>query len=212
MYRGFQVRCCTKNTHAHTKRAKFKSDYCSYRLKFVYSYRSMPLPYSLDLRWRIVWVYLTQNLSQSRIGLLFSISDRTVGRVISLFNQTGDVKPRSRRNGPICVMQDFEQLSLVQLIITHPGIYLHEIQEKLLQMGIIVSLSNICRTYKKMGVTRQAMLCNNQIMNELSIWQRYQCTTHPCWCLLTKQAAIAETQFVNMGIVSEGCQYRIDVY
>ena len=117
----------------------------------------MPLPYSLDLRWRIVWVYLTQNLSQSRIGLLFSVSDRTVGRVISLFNQTGDVKPRSRRNGPICVMQDFEQLSLVQLIITHPGIYLHEIQEKLLQIGIIVSLSNICRTFKKMGVTRQAM-------------------------------------------------------
>ena len=35
----------------------------------------------------------------------------------SLFNQTGDVKPKSRRNGPVCVMQDFEQLSLVQLIV-----------------------------------------------------------------------------------------------
>ena len=63
-------------------------------LKYVYSYRSMPLPYSLDLRWRIVWVYLTQNLSQSRIGLLFNVSDHTVGQMISLFNQTGDVKPR----------------------------------------------------------------------------------------------------------------------
>ena len=85
------------------------------------------------------------------------MSDCTVGRVISLFNQIGDVKPKSRRNGPICVMQDFEQLSLVQLIITLPGIYLHELQEKLLQMGIIVSLSNICRTFKKMGATRQEM-------------------------------------------------------
>jgi len=117
----------------------------------------MPLPYSLDLRWRIAWAHLTQNLSQSSIAVLFSVSDRTVRRLISLFNQTGDVKPQSRRNGPDYVMQDFEQLSLVQLILEHPGIYLHEIQEKLLQMGIDVSLSNICRTFKRMGVTRQAM-------------------------------------------------------
>jgi len=67
------------------------------------------------------------------------------------------VKPQSQRNGPDYIMQDFKQLSLVQLILEHPGIYLHEIQEKLLQMGIDVILSNICRTFKRMGVTRQAM-------------------------------------------------------
>ena len=104
-----------------------------------------------------MWAHLTQNLSQSSIAVLFSVSDRTVRRLISLFNRTGDVKPQSRRNSPDYVMQDFEQLSLV-LILEHPGIYLHEIQEKLLQMGIDVSLSNICRTFKRMGVTRQAML------------------------------------------------------
>ena len=54
-------------------------------------------------------------------------------------------------------MQDFEQLSLVQVILAHPGIYLQEIQENLLQMGIAISLPIICRTFMSMGVTRQAM-------------------------------------------------------
>jgi len=54
-------------------------------------------------------------------------------------------------------MQDFEQLTLVQVILVHPGIYLQEIQENLLQMGIDVSLPTICRTFKSMVVTRQAM-------------------------------------------------------
>ena len=61
-----------------------------------------------------MWGYLTQILSQLAIGLLFGVSDHTVRRLISLFNQTGDVKPRLRRNGPVCVIKGFEQLSLVQ--------------------------------------------------------------------------------------------------
>ena len=101
-----------------------------------------------------MWVYFTQSLSQSATSLLFSVSDRTVRRLIS---QTGNVKPSSQRNGPVSMMQDFEQLTLVQEILAHPGIYLQEIQENLLQMGIAISLPIICRTFMSMGVTRQAM-------------------------------------------------------
>ena len=90
----------------------------------------MPLPYSLDLRWRIVWAYLTQSLSQSSIALLFNVSERTVRRLVALFNQTGSVKWRSRSNGPERLMGDFEQMILVQLIFAHPGIFLNEIQQK----------------------------------------------------------------------------------
>jgi len=54
-------------------------------------------------------------------------------------------------------MGDFEQMILVQLIFAYPGIFLIEIQQKLMQMGIVVSMSCICKTFKRMGCTRQAM-------------------------------------------------------
>ena len=117
----------------------------------------MPNPYSFDLRWRIVWVYLTQNRSPVEIATLFNVSDRTVRRYISLFHQTGDVLVKPRRSGPERLLRDFEQLKIMRLIFENPGIYLYELQRELSQSGICVSNATICRTLKYMGCTRQAM-------------------------------------------------------
>ena len=35
----------------------------------------IPNPYSIDLRWRIVWIYLTQNLSTAEITSLVGVSE-----------------------------------------------------------------------------------------------------------------------------------------
>ena len=55
-------------------------------------------------------------------------------------------------------MGDFEQITLLRLILENPGIYLDELQDRLLAIfGVLVSVPTICRTLKCMGCTRQAM-------------------------------------------------------
>ena len=65
-----------------------------------------------------------------------------------MFQQTGEVEPRAHSHGPP---------KLLALITDYPGIYLHEIQSKLLaRFGVAVTVATIiCRALKFMGCTRQ---------------------------------------------------------
>ena len=65
------------------------------------------------------------------ISQLLYVSERTVLRFVTLFQRTGDIKPKSHRHGPPKLLGDYKQLLLLRLILSHPGIYLHEIQAKL---------------------------------------------------------------------------------
>ena len=68
------------------------------------------------------------------------------------------MKPVKYHHGPAMLLGEFEQLTLLQVILEDPGIYLHELQEKLLQMfGITMRVSTICRTLKFMGCSRQVI-------------------------------------------------------
>ena len=87
----------------------------------------MPTPYSIDLRSRVVWFDLVHGFTSREIADLLCLSERTVRRYITLFHQTGDVKPVSHRSGPQRLLGDLEQLYLFQLIMRNPGIYLHEL-------------------------------------------------------------------------------------
>lgn len=118
----------------------------------------MPNPYSLDLRWRIVWSYLTHKRSYAEIAVLFSVSEHTVRRYIARFQITGDVVPCKRRHGPTLFLREFDQMLLFRMILDKPGIYLSEIQDEFMRIfGVYVCVSTICRTLKIMGCTRQAM-------------------------------------------------------
>ena len=61
----------------------------------------MPIPYSLDLRWQIIWIALTWHASPQDTGQQLIVSERTVRRYLKMFEDTGDVKLRSRRSGPL---------------------------------------------------------------------------------------------------------------
>ena len=75
---------------------------------------------------------------------------------------------------------EYEQLTLLRLILENPGIYLHEIQQQLFHMfGVDVSVSTICRTLKFMGCSRQKIqhialqrseVCRARFMSEISIY------------------------------------------
>ena len=118
----------------------------------------MPIPYAVDLRWRDVWLNLAQGFSSQEIGEILCLSERTVRRYLTLFHQTGNVQPATRRNGPRRLLGDHEQLQMLQLILRTPGIYLHEIKHQIQEMyGVEIHVSTICRTLKFMGCTRQVI-------------------------------------------------------
>ena len=112
----------------------------------------MPIPYSLDLWWRIICVALTWHASPQDIAQQLSVSEWTVRRYLKMLEGTDDVKPHSRRSGPLHLFGEYKQLTLLRL--TNHGIYLHEIQQQLFHMfGVDLSVSTICRIPKFMGCT-----------------------------------------------------------
>ena len=134
----------------------------------------MPNPYSVDLRWRIVWAHMSRSLTSSEIAEIFCVSERTVRCYITLFLQTGDIEPASQRHGPEKLFGDFEQVSLLKIILDHPGIYLFEIQDELHKLfGVLVSAPTICRTLKFMG-------CTKQVMHHVALQQSEVCRAKLC--------------------------------
>ena len=128
---------------------------------------SMPKAYSADLLWRAVWLHLVRDLSLAEISDLLFMSERSVRRYIELYHSTGDVECK-KQAGPTCLLNDFEQITVMQSLIAKPSIYLDEVQEHLFNAtGTWVSLSTICRTVQRLGFTRKSLLklpCN-KVMN-----------------------------------------------
>ena len=118
----------------------------------------MPRAFSTDLRWRAVWLYPAHDLDVAEISQCLSVPQSSVYRYIELFQQIGDVKPRSYHHGPPKLLGDLEQLVLLRLI-TNPGIYLGEIQARLVsKFEVTVNvLTILCRTLKFTGCMHQVI-------------------------------------------------------
>ena len=128
------------------------------RVKLSAVYAVMPISYSVDLRWRVVWLNLTQNMSTGTISRQMCISERSVRRYLTFFQQTGDVVPKTQRHGPKRLIADFEQLVLLQLILENTGIYLHELQERFYsRFGVTISVPTIYWTLRHMGCSRRVI-------------------------------------------------------
>ncbi len=101
---------------------------------------------------------IAHDLPMKEIAVLLGVSERSVRRMVKLFNTTGDVKPKDYHHGPMRLLGDFEQLTLLRLILEYPGIYLHEIQAELYKVfEVQVSVPTICKTLHYMGCTRQVI-------------------------------------------------------
>ena len=101
---------------------------------------------------------LQHHLDMTEISQYLAISPSSVYRYITLFEQTGDVKPKSYRHGPPKLLGDMEQLFLLRMILTYPCIFLSEMRAKLIsKFGVSMDIATICRTLKFMGCTRQVI-------------------------------------------------------
>ena len=117
----------------------------------------MPVPFSSDLRWRIVWLYYKE-LSFKQIADLLYVHGSTARRIIERYEQSGDVSPRDGRRGPMRSLQVREECSIVDSLLNQPGIYLEELQHELFRKtGTMVSISTIFRTVRRLGFTRKML-------------------------------------------------------
>ena len=82
----------------------------------------------------------------------------TVERLVSRYKSTGDVLSVQEKHGPRHKLSDQEELIVLQLFWDKPGIYLREVQQELFDItGTWISCATICRTTKRLGLTRQKM-------------------------------------------------------
>ena len=110
----------------------------------------MPVAYSIDLRWRIVWLSMVHKLSVKTISEQLCVSQRSVRRYLRMFEATGDIKPKIQRHGPKLLLGEYEQFILLQLIAENTGIYL---QAKIYdRFGVTVSVCTICTLWDAAGV------------------------------------------------------------
>ena len=118
---------------------------------------------------------LVHGKNTSEISQLLCLSERTIGRYLTLFRQTGDVKPIECRNGPQRLLGGFEQLKLLSLILQYPGIYIHE-----REAGVTVSAATIWRTLQFMGCARQVIrsVAVYDSLLEISIYEVYGINVH----------------------------------
>ena len=116
----------------------------------------MPKGYSDDLRWRIVFLACFCGNTIEEVTRALYVSHSTVERVVSLYQRTGEVTPVQQRHGPSCTLDESDQLIVLESFLSNPGIYLREVQDELLvASGKLVTWSTICRTAKKLGLSRQ---------------------------------------------------------
>lgn len=93
-----------------------------------------------------------------RISREFFVSTRTVERYIHKFSMTGDVASKSQRHGPLPQMSEFEELTVLEMLLNKPSMYLREVQEELMHITRSwYSCATICRTIQRLGMTRQKM-------------------------------------------------------
>ena len=119
---------------------------------------SMPVSYSTDLRWRAVWLVTLRNLTYDEAGEMLYMSGKSVQRYVAAFLSTGNVEPVKQRHGPECMLSDFEQVIVMQLLLEKPSAYLSELQQHLYDTtGTWVHVSTICRTVYRLGYTRKRL-------------------------------------------------------
>ncbi|XP_073237791.1 uncharacterized protein [Porites lutea] len=124
----------------------------------------MVASYSLNLRWRVVYL-LVQGFTVERVARLLHVGKTFVKKIRNLYQNTKTVHYQSRP-GRVRQLEDcFSHLDLAQdvlfirrVIQQYPEIYEDEIQEWIqFALGKTIHVSTIAKLLKKMGFTRRKL-------------------------------------------------------
>ena len=92
------------------------------------------------------------------IADLLYVHVATVRRIITLYDQHGDVAPIKYKHGPKNMLGHQEEDIIIELLMSNPAIYLDELQQEIYQStGTWASISKIFRTIHRLGFTRKKL-------------------------------------------------------
>lgn len=115
-------------------------------------------PYSIDLRWRVVWKRIVKELHFSEIALKLDIAPSTAHRIFKEFIENGDVCPKGNK-GPrlhLRKMDDHVEMFIIGLILDAPSMYLKELCTKIEEVcHVKVCEATICNLLHRHGFTRK---------------------------------------------------------
>ena len=120
--------------------------------------------YSSDLRWRMVHQRCMLGCTYREIAERLSVDPSTVYRTGKLFEETGTVTSLQGYHENTCKnLSALDEIALLELVLEHPSMYLHELQNALVQaMGTDVSTATICRFLQNQGFSRKKLLFRAQ--------------------------------------------------
>uniref|UniRef100_A0A1X7V458 Paired domain-containing protein n=1 Tax=Amphimedon queenslandica TaxID=400682 RepID=A0A1X7V458_AMPQE len=115
--------------------------------------------YSNDLRWKMVYQKEGLSVPYSSIASNLCVDISTVIRVVKRFRETGAV---TKKPYPTEILNkkltQVLQFFILDLVLTNPGIYLHEIQLKIQEeFYVTIDCSTICRFLHKSGFSHQRL-------------------------------------------------------
>ena len=131
--------------------------------------------YSEDLPWRMVWQREVLDLRYEEIAKNLNVDASTVCRTLQLFHETGLVTKRSYSKE--CLPRKLTepvQLYILDLVLSKPGIYLHEMQKQVCELtGVELSESSICKFSRQTMTVRATQIDENlraRFVNDVSVY------------------------------------------
>jgi len=136
------------------------------------------MPYSLDLRKKIVAAYEAGKTSIRKVAKQFMINPRTVERLVNQQRETGNLEPKKAGNPTPSQLEAYKEL-LVATVEAHPDWtlwqYCEDIGEK---TGVNVTTGAMCRYLNKQKLTlkkktyRSEKAASEECQQErLNFWQ-----------------------------------------
>jgi transposase len=122
--------------------------------------------YPLELRTRIVAAVDGGIGSLPTVAALFHVSINCVANYLLLRTTTGSLRPRPYSGGRAPAIGPERYDDVRQLLAAQPDLTLEQLRDRL---GVTCSLAAICRTLKKLNLTRKKKRCtppsNNGMMS-----------------------------------------------
>ena len=113
--------------------------------------------YSADMRWRMVYQREGLGLPCRQVASNLNVDPSTVSRVVSRFNETGNVDVQPRSGAPM-KLSAFDEFLIMENILERPDMYLHVLQSDIKQTtGADVDVSTICRFLKRNNFSRKKL-------------------------------------------------------
>ena len=112
--------------------------------------------YSEDLRWKIVWLKLSKDLTFNKIASCLTISVGTAYNIWRLFVLTDEVEPSKSSRMHTRMLNNSEEIFVVSLIMQNSSLTLREVCDAVYSVtGTSVSPPTICRLLKRHGLSRK---------------------------------------------------------